>query len=810
MDNAYKMLADLTKNTRVTIDTALNFINGLPKADSYTALSEDNAEIRLKAKQIAQDLNIDSVFSNVKKETSQAKRRKSETLAPPQRVLKQPSPCLSITELRATGEEKSKLYAEAQAKTRQLAEEIREEVIAQRAKELAERQRIRIQEEARLLVEKEREKTAKIMEEQKERYRMEALEKCAVMMARRKQVIIATQALVGWKAHIKILNRNETIIRKNHQSYLLQAALRAWLSHFTARREAYEKERQRLRAETLKSRMRMAETNYVVVLMKKALLAMRLEAQRLQTRRRQEEQRACRERRVQSFIQRIEVSKSLCLSQNETADASSQSLSPIVAPYTEIQEQKQREDSLSTDIKEEQQGQNNKSVNSKPNTPSKRVRFESIEEPQAPSINDQKPSQADNLGTESMRQTVSQPTARKLLRKAPQAYIDYSKRAAERKQERLRRLEEDRLAREQAEHSQKILQEELARRKAQVRKEQLEMAASYHTGILLRTGLHSLTTFHTRLTSWKAIALQRIVHCAFSIWNQKTRERLVKKIEIITVVDDTIGRIMDRVTKQSVFSRGFLPLLQQSRQRFLQADKLFALNLCRRSFVSMQKCLHQADVEARLRGEKLRSRVLGRTVIFAWKSALLGLRRERMAETRQTEVYKLMRAQVAVQWEEMVDRFILESFSSFYDRFEPVIRSFEEVIDSSSIESLAEATLCRLLHPSDDLPPQLPAQSFPSLLKSVQFQQPMQMEEKTITDTADEEEMDFSSLAALISAAKQITGQASSANQQGLEFTYDFSAIASRPDGASIYAADSFALSKLLNHSAGALTDRDY
>lgn len=142
-------------------------------------------------------------------------------------------------------------------------------MIAQRAKELAERQRIRIQEEARLLVEKEREKTAKVIAEQKERYRMEALEKCVAMMIRRRQVVLATQILVSWKAHIKALNRNEAIIKKNYLLCLLRLTFHTWLSTFLHRKETYEKERQRLRMETIKSQIRMAETNYVVVLMKK-------------------------------------------------------------------------------------------------------------------------------------------------------------------------------------------------------------------------------------------------------------------------------------------------------------------------------------------------------------------------------------------------------------------------------------------------------------------------------------------------------------------------------------------------------------
>lgn len=764
MDNAYKMLADLTTNTRITIDTALNFINGLPRTDSYTDLSEDNAEIRLKAKQIAQDLNLDDILSSVEKVKSQTKQRNLEMLrVPPQRLLKQSSPYLNTQDLIATGIEKSKLYAEAQTKTRKLEAEIREEVIAQRAKELADRQRIRIQEEARLLVEKEREKAAKLIEEQKKTCRIEALEKCAAMIARRKQVIIATHALASWKAYTKILSHNKAAIKRSYQLSLVKAAFHAWFSHFVTRKKEYEEERQRLRAETLKSRMRMAETNYVIVLMKKTLLTMRLEAQRLQTRRQQEERRASRERRIQSFIQRIEISKSICLSQNGVSSTTPHQSPSLSVSYIEIQEQKQKEE--------------------------------------ASSINDQKPPSVDNLEDTPVNQVACQPTTRKLRRKTTQAYIDYNKRAAERKQERLRRLEEDRLAKEQAQHSEKLLQEELARQKAKVRKEQLDLAISYHAGLLLRIGFCHLVTLYSRFNSRTAVVAQRVLRHAFSIWHQKVRERLVKKVDIITKIDAIIDRIMNAAMKQYIFHKGFLPLLYQSKQRFLQADKCFSLYLCRRSLVSMRKQLHQVDIEAQLRGERLRLMVLGRTIIFAWKNAILELRRERIAEARQTEVYKLMRAQVAVQWEEIVDRFILESFPSFYDRFEPIIRSFEEFVDYSAIESLADAALCRLLHPSDDLQPQPSVQPLPSISADVQFQPSTQKEETDITNTSTGDELNFASLAALISTAKQITGQSTSIDQPDLEFTYDFSATTSRPGGGLTYATDPFELTKLLNRS---------
>ncbi|EFO62433.1 Hypothetical protein GLP15_366 [Giardia lamblia P15] len=784
MDNAYKVLADLTKNTRVTIDTALNFINDLSGADPHRVLPEDNAEIRLKAKQIAQDLQIDNIFSKVEKAKDRTRQRKSESHTPPRERLKGSIPQSNILDVRAVGTERSRLYAEAQAKTRRLEEEIREEVIAQRAKELAERQRIRIQEEARLLVEKEREKTAKIMAEQKERYRMEALEKCAAMMARRRQVILATQILVSWKAHIKALNRNEVIIKKSYLLCLLRLTFHTWLSTFLYRKETYEKERQRLRMETMKSQMRMAETNYVVVLMKKTLLAMRVEAQRLQTRRRQEEQRACRERRIQSFIQRIEVSKSLCLSQNEINDASLRAPSPEVSC---IEAPEQKQGSMSTNL-ETQQNQSHNDTIGHLTTSSKKVRFETTEECQTSSIDSLKPFSESNQVAVLANQVAEQPTIRKLLRKAPQVYIDYGKRAAERKQERLRRLEEDRLAKEQAEHSKKVLQEELARQKVQVRREQLEIANSCHAGLLLRIGYHSLVILYTKIASWHATSLQRMLSCSFSVWVQQTREKLGKKVEILSKMDDVIGRIMDRFTKQSVFVEGFIPLLQQSRQRFLQADHFFALTLFRRSFMSMRWCLHQADLEAQVQGKRLRQRVIGRTVIFAWRHAILDLRKERVADARQTEIYRLMRAQIAVQWEEVVDRFILESFPSFYEKFEPIVRSFDEFIDSSSLEALAETVPCHLLRSPNDSQSQLLAPHLPSLPFPVQTYSSGQQEQKDTIE--DDEEVDFTSLAALISAAKQLTGQSVLTNQADLEFTYDFSIAASRPGGASEYLTD--------------------
>ena len=766
------MLADLTKNTRVTIDTALNFINGLSETNPHAISPEDNAEIRLKAKQIAQDLNIDNAFSSIEKAATLTRRRKH---ASPRR---QPSEVVSqssLSTLHAFGMERSKLYAEAQAKTRRLEEEIREEIIAQRARELAERQRIRIQEEARLMVEKEREKTAKIMAEQKERYRAEALEKCATMMARRRQVILATQIIISWKAHVKAQARNETRIKEKYRLYLLRAAFHAWLSNFLFRREEYERERQRLRMETLKSRMRMAETNYVVMLMKKALLAMRVETQRRQTRRRQEEQRACRERRIQSFIQRIEVSKSLCLSQNDLTAVSSKPSSPPIS-HTEPSNQQQGCTSIPS---EEQQSHGQKDVTNRPSTPAKKVRFEGTEVAQTSSVDDPTTFPEAKLVVVPTAQQNEQPGPRKLIRKAPQTYVDYSKRAAERKQERLRRLEEDRLAKEQAEHSQRVLQEELARQKAQVRKEQLETAISCHAGLLLRIGFRSLTVSHIRLSSWRTTSAQRMVHCVFSNWAQRTREKLGKKVEALRKVDDIIGHIMNRVIKQTIFLKGFLPLLQHSKYRFLQAEKFFTLNLLRRSFISMQQYVHQVDHEAQLQGERFRIRIIGRTIIFAWRRAILELRRERIANARQTEIYKLMRAQVAVRWEEMVDRFILESFPSFYDRFEPVVRSFDEIIDSSSLEALAEATLCQLLRPSDNLRPQLPAPRFPPPSNPVQTYSTPQPEQPDVAEY-DSEEVDFGSLAALISAAKQITGQSASSNRPELEFTYDFSAATSR------------------------------
>lgn len=778
MDNAYKVLADLTKNTRVTIDTALNFINELSGTDPHRVLSEDNAEIRLKAKQIAQDLQIDDIFSKVEKAKERPRQRKSEPRTPPRERLKGIIPQSDLPDVRAVGAERSKLYAEAQAKTRRLEEEIREEVIAQRAKELAERQRIRIQEEARLLVEKEREKTAKVIAEQKERYRMEALEKCVAMMIRRRQVVLATQILVSWKAHIKALNRNEAIIKKNYLLCLLRLTFHTWLSTFLHRKETYEKERQRLRMETIKSQIRMAETNYVVMLMKKTLLAMRVEAQRLQTRRRQEEQRACRERRIQSFIQRIEVSKSLCLSQNETNDASPRSPSPVVS-CTEGLEQKQ--ESVSTNP-ETQQNQSHNDTLGHLTTSSKKVRFETTEEPQVSSADSLRPFSESNQVAAPVNQAVEQFTTRKLLRKAPQVYIDYSKRAADRKQERLRRLEEDRLAKEQAEHSKRVLQEELARRKAQVRKEQLEIATSCHAGLLLRIGYRSLVALHTKLALWHTTSLQRMLSYVFSIWIQQAREKLGKRIEVLSKVDDAIGRIMDRFTKQVVFLERFIPLLQQSRQRFLQADHFFTLSLFRRSLASMRWRLHQADLEAQVQGKRLRQKVIGRTVIFAWRHAILDLRKERVADARQAEIYRLMRAQVAMQWEEVVDRSILESFPSFYEKFEPVIRSFDEFIDSSSLEALAETTLCHLLRSPSDLQPQLPGSHPPPFSFPVQTHSSGQPEEKDTIEDADEE-VDFTSLAALISAAKQLTGRSALMTQTELEFTYDFSAATSRPSG---------------------------
>lgn len=515
--------------------------------------------------------------------------------------------------------------AMAEAQLSRAHDEVRAELEANRALREAQRENARLKEQIALetnsILEKQKQETNRALRRAKERD--DTIK--ASLFTKAAEFKVLTKAFGMWLSHVRHYYHLLLVATNFHHSHLRRR-------HFLFLQEAFDdhckqrlEEARRIRDETEKARLMAAERMYIVWLLRRSVSLWHTATVRRVDYAKYSEMRSQRSTKINELLQRIQQLKS-------TGDTKDSAESP---------------------------SKNNGAVQ----------RVDAACSPHSttgpdPLANEHPPAL-----------TVSAPGNKPKLQ-----LIDYQMRATERKQARLRQLEE---RKRQAEKY-----EQLRKKEIEQRKEMLCTALNHHDTVVVRVCFFIALRKFRLYKDQHAIA---VTHHTHNAQRASLRALLLRihttlniKREAITKAEEKIAHALDINMKRYCLYM-LIAALRSGTEQLSKATVHYNVTLRQRVFHAWTDSLLQREDIQFTKGRNMRPGILMRTILFAWRISIRRSREEKAAAQRRARIYNEMRSHICDDFEDALDSALNRMFGRVFHAGEPAIRTFKEVTGDFNI-----------------------------------------------------------------------------------------------------------------------------